>query len=177
MILNVWTDGGCRDNGSVGNIGAWAIWTGSDSKTGHKKETTNNQMELTAVLEGLKHAQLSGKKEINIFSDSAYVVNCFKDKWYEKWLRNGFIGTDKNPVKNKELWQEILEIYFYLTKNNVEVNFFKVKGHITKESELKKEFEKFVTKEKKVDWDEFVKIVYGNNKVDTLLNATMDNLK
>ena len=90
--------------------------------SGGKRETTNNVMELTAVVEGLKSLKFPCK--VNIYSDSAYVVNAFNQKWIYGWLKNGWKNSNKEPVKNKEIWQELYE----LTKIH-EVTFIKVKGH------------------------------------------------
>ena len=96
-----------------------------DSKkeiSGFNKNTTNNIMEITAVLEAVK--MLKFPCEITIYSDSAYVVNCFKQKWIYNWQKNNWRTSDKKPVKNKELWKEL---YNELQKHKFE--FVKVKGH------------------------------------------------
>ncbi len=90
--------------------------------SGGKKETTNNIMELTAVIEALK--LLKYPCNVSLYSDSAYVVNAFLQKWIMGWQKNNWKTSDKSDVKNKELWQELLE----LTKIH-NVTFIKVKGH------------------------------------------------
>ena len=86
------------------------------------KDTTNNVMELTAVIEALK--LLKFNCNVKLYSDSAYVVNAFNQKWIYGWMKNGWKNSNKEPVKNKELWEEL----YSLTKiHNVE--FIKVKGH------------------------------------------------
>ena len=94
--------------------------------SGGKDNTTNNVMELTAVIEGLKLLKFPCK--VKLYSDSAYVVNAFNQKWIYGWLKNGWKNASKEPVKNKELWQELYE----LTKIH-EVEFIKVKGHADNE--------------------------------------------
>ncbi len=79
-------------------------------------------MEITAVIEGLK--MLKKECEVEIYSDSAYVVNAFNNKWIYGWIKKNWIGSNKEPVKNKELWQEL---YSLVKKHNV--TFIKVKGH------------------------------------------------
>lgn len=79
-------------------------------------------MEITAVIEGLK--MLKYKCEVEIYSDSAYVVNAFNNHWIESWMKKNWINSSREPVKNKELWQEL----YNLTKQH-EVKFIKVKGH------------------------------------------------
>ena len=90
--------------------------------SGFNSKTTNNIMEITAVLEALK--LLKFPCEIKIYSDSAYVVNCFKQGWIYNWQKNNWKGSDKKPVKNRELWEEL----YSLTQKH-KVNFIKVKGH------------------------------------------------
>lgn len=108
--------------------GGWgAILIYGDVKkeiSGSKKETTNNVMEITAVLEALK--LLKESCEVEIYSDSAYVVNTFNKGWIHNWQQNNWKTSSKEPVKNKELWEELLG----LTKNH-KVSFIKVKGHST----------------------------------------------
>ena len=83
-------------------------------------------MELTAVIEGLK--LLKFPCEVDLYSDSAYVVNAFDKGWIYGWLKNNWVNSSKEPVKNKELWQEL----YNLTKIH-KVNFIKVKGHADNE--------------------------------------------
>ena len=90
--------------------------------SGGKKDTTNNVMELTAVIEGLK--LLKFPCEVDLYSDSAYVVNAFLQGWIYNWVKNDWRTAGKEPVKNKEIWQEL----YALTKTH-KVNFIKVKGH------------------------------------------------
>ena len=90
--------------------------------SGGKLDTTNNVMELTAVIEGLK--LLKFPCEVDLYSDSAYVVNAFKQGWIYNWVKNNWQTSGKEPVKNKEIWQKL----YNLTKIH-KVNFIKVKGH------------------------------------------------
>jgi len=90
--------------------------------SGGQKQTTNNIMEITAVIEGLK--QLKFECEVTIYSDSAYVVNAFKQGWIYNWMKNNWRTSGGDAVKNKELWQEL----YALTKKH-KVEFVKVKGH------------------------------------------------
>ena len=90
--------------------------------SGGTQDTTNNIMELTAVIEGLK--LLKHECEVEIYSDSAYVVNAFNNKWIYGWIKNNWNTSSKEPVKNKELWEEL----YSLTKIHT-VKFIKVKGH------------------------------------------------
>lgn len=90
--------------------------------SGGSPATTNNIMEITAVIEGLK--LLKRECEVEIYSDSAYVVNAFNNKWIYGWMKNNWKTASKEPVKNKELWEEL----YLLTKKH-KVTFIKVKGH------------------------------------------------
>ena len=90
--------------------------------SGYMPNTTNNIMEMTAVIEGLK--MLKYKCQVEIYSDSSYVVNAFNNFWIQGWIKNNWINSSKEPVKNKELWQEL----YGLTKKH-DVKFIKVKGH------------------------------------------------
>ena len=106
--------------------GGWgAVLIYNDIKkeiSGGSKETTNNIMEITAVIESLK--LLKEPCEVELYSDSSYVVNAFLQNWIESWQKNNWRNSKKEEVKNKELWLELIE----LTKVH-KVNFNKVKGH------------------------------------------------
>ena len=111
--------------GNPGPGGWGAILMFNDIKreiSGGKKDTTNNVMEVTAVIEALK--LLKRECEVEVYSDSAYVVNCFNNGWIYNWIKNNWRTSGKEPVKNKELWQEL----YALTKKH-KVKFVKVKGH------------------------------------------------
>lgn len=119
----IYTDGACSGNPGPGGWGSILMYKGNKKEiSGGKEDTTNNVMELTAVIEGLKLLKFPCK--VKLYSDSAYVVNAFTQKWIYGWLKNGWVNSSKEPVKNKELWQELYD----LTKVH-EVEFIKVKGH------------------------------------------------
>ena len=119
----IYTDGACSGNPGPGGYGAILMF-GENKKeiSGGKKDTTNNVMELTAVIEALK--LLKRPCNVRLYSDSAYVVNAFKQDWISGWIKNNWKNSNKEEVKNKELWQELLT----LTKTH-NVIFNKVKGH------------------------------------------------
>ena len=121
--VTIYTDGACSGNPGPGGWGAILIY-GENKKeiSGGEKETTNNIMEITAVIESLK--LLKYPCDVRLYSDSAYVVNAFNNNWVESWQKNGWINSKKEEVKNKELWKELIE----LTKTH-NVTFIKVKGH------------------------------------------------
>ena len=110
-------------NPGPGGWGTILMYKGIEKEiSGGMAQTTNNIMEITAVIEGLK--MLKYKCDVEIYSDSAYVVNAFNNKWIYGWMKNNWINSSKEPVKNKELWQEL----YGLVKQH-EVKFIKVKGH------------------------------------------------
>lgn len=112
-------------HGNPGPGGWGAILMYGDSKkeiSGAKKDTTNNIMEITAVLEAIK--LLKEECEVEIYSDSAYVVNAFNQGWIFNWQKNNWKTTSKEPVKNRELWEDL----YALTQKH-KVTFIKVKGH------------------------------------------------
>ena len=99
----IYCDGGCKPNPGPG---AWAaiLRYGAKEKelSGGEKQTTNNRMELTAVTRALE--ELKGECDVTVVTDSEYVANAFRQKWIDKWKRNGWISSTKEPVKNKDLW-------------------------------------------------------------------------
>ena len=123
VSVTIYTDGACSGNPSPGGWGAVLIY-GENKKeiSGGNKNTTNNIMEITAVIEALKC--LKNECKATVYSDSAYVVNCFNQGWIYNWKKNNWKTSTKGPVKNKELWEEL---YTLVKKYNVE--FVKVKGH------------------------------------------------
>lgn len=121
--VTIYTDGACSGNPGPGGWGAILMYKDTKREiSGGKKDTTNNVMELTAVIEALK--LLKYPCSVNLYSDSAYVVNAFLQNWIINWQKNNWKTSDKNDVKNKELWQELLEL-----TNIHQVKFIKVKGH------------------------------------------------
>lgn len=125
--ITIYTDGACSGNPGPGGWGAILMYKDNKKEiSGGKKDTTNNVMELTAVIEALKLLKYPCK--VNLYSDSAYVVNAFVQKWIFGWQKNNWKTADKKDVKNKELWQELVR----LTKIH-DVTFIKVKGHADNE--------------------------------------------
>src|SRR5436305_7658485 len=90
--------------------------------SGGESHTTNQRMELTGPIEGLR--ALTGRRAVAIHSDSAYVVNCFRDKWYLSWRANGWRNAQKKSVKNRDLWEALLELV-----ERHDVTWHKVAGH------------------------------------------------
>lgn len=120
--VTIYTDGACSGNPGVGGWGA-ILTCGKASKeiSSGEKNTTNNRMELKAVIEALK--SLKRKCKINIYTDSMYVKNGITD-WINNWRQNGWKNSKKQAISNQELWQELDS----LTKKHT-INWFWVKGH------------------------------------------------
>ena len=119
----IYTDGACSGNPGPGGWGAILMYGDTKKEiSGGKKNTTNNVMELTAALEALK--LLKYPCEVELYSDSAYLVNGFSNGWIYNWQKNNWQTANKEPVKNKEIWETL----YKMTKTH-KVNFIKVKGH------------------------------------------------
>ena len=121
--VDIYTDGACRGNPGPGGWGAILVYNGREKElSGGERETTNNRMELSAVI-----AALSALKEpcdITLTSDSKYVVDAVTKGWVESWRRNGWRKADKSPALNVDLWEQLLPL---LQMHHV--NFVWVRGH------------------------------------------------
>ena len=118
-----YTDGACSGNPGPGGWGAIVIEHGEERElSGSELRTTNQRMELMGVIQSLGF--LGSGRRVEIHSDSAYVINCFRDKWYERWRRNGWTNSQRKPVENRDLWEALLGL---VTKHDV--SWHKVAGH------------------------------------------------
>ncbi len=123
----LYTDGACSGNPGAGGWGAVLLYGEHKREiSGGEAETTNNRMELTAVIEGLE--RLKYPCEVDVYSDSAYTVNAFTEGWVYCWAKNGWKKGDGKAVLNDDLWKRLLS----LTQKH-EVTFHKVKGHADNE--------------------------------------------
>lgn len=121
--VDIYTDGACSGNPGVGGYCAILIYNGKEKVvSGREENTTNNRMELVAVIEGLK--ALKESCAVNLYSDSQYVINAINEKWLDGWVKAGWRANSKNSVKNVDLWQALIPL---LKRHNV--TFIKVKGH------------------------------------------------
>lgn len=121
--VTLYTDGACSGNPGAGGYGGILIYGNLQREySGGESLTTNNRMEMRAVIEGLLLLKYPCK--VDVYSDSAYTVNAFLNGWLAFWQKNGWKKADKQPVQNVDLWQELLR----LTAVH-EVTFHKVKGH------------------------------------------------
>lgn len=122
-LVRLYTDGACSGNPGPGG---WAaiLKFGPHQKeiSGNMSHTTNNRMELFAVISGLGALKQSCKVEV--YSDSSYVVNAFNQNWIESWQKRGWKTSDNKPVENQDLWRLLL-----ITMRKHDVSFHKVPGH------------------------------------------------
>lgn len=121
----VYTDGACSGNPGPGGWG-WAVApSGEPCGSGGEMHTTNQRMELMAVLEALRSLGVGSEAgAVKVVSDSTYVVNCFRDGWWVKWRRNGWKNSKKEPVANTDIWQPLVDLV-----EVGDVTFQWVKGH------------------------------------------------
>ncbi len=117
--LLAYTDGACKGNPGPGGW-AWAV-PGGAWAAGPSDDTTNQRMEITAAYEAVR----SNPGRLEVVSDSTYVVNCFRDRWWEGWIARGWKNTAKKPVANRDLWEPFVE----LVRDRGDVTFRWVKGH------------------------------------------------
>lgn len=123
MVVEIYTDGACSGNPGAGGYGAILMCKNKTKEiSGFEKQTTNNRMELLAVIEALKC--LKKPCVVELYSDSAYTVDAFNNNWIGSWIKNNWKNSSKQSVKNRDLWEELIR----LTEIH-KVNFHKVKGH------------------------------------------------
>ena len=119
----IYTDGACSYNPGPGGWAAVLLYKGNEKRiSGFEPDTTNNRMELTAVLEALK--ALKEPCSVTVHTDSAYIHNAFEKGWIDKWLMNGWKNASKQPVENQDIWKAILQ-----AAREHQVKYKKVKGH------------------------------------------------
>lgn len=171
-LINIYTDGACSGNQNDENTGGW----GCILEYGpHKKElcggecnTTNNRMELMALIaafEALKERGLS----IRVFSDSAYLVDCFNKKWYVNWQKNGWKTASRKPVENQDLWERLLKE----TERHT-MQFYRVRGHLNlnaPQEKLDAAYREFLKVNGPFTKDEFLYIAAQNIRADELANV------
>lgn len=119
-VTYVYTDGACSGNPGPGGW-AWAVPDGAWA-SGAEASSTNQRMEVMAALDALRH--LDGRVEV--VSDSTYVVHCFRDRWWQGWLRRGWRNSQNKPVANRDLWEPLVDL---VRARGDEVTFRWVKGH------------------------------------------------
>ena len=152
VTLDIYTDGSLKKLGQSLTFGGWSFIASRDNQklyaaAGGECETTNQRMELIAIIEGLNYASSIRRpnEKVVIYSDSAYAINCYLQEWYVNWQHNGWVNAKKQPVANQDLWEKIIP-YF----DNFWYDFRKVEGHTG---------------------------VYWNEECDTLAQAAAEGLK
>jgi ribonuclease HI len=122
-MIKIYTDGACKGNPGIGGWGALLVQNEQSIEIfDGELETTNNRMELMAVIEGLKHA-ISMNDDVQIYTDSSYVQKGIQE-WIHNWKMNGWRSSNKKPVKNQDLWQMLDTL-----NSSLNVDWFWVKGH------------------------------------------------
>ncbi len=122
-IVTAYTDGACSYNPGPGGWAAVLLYKGHEKAiSGYEPETTNNRMELRAVLEAF--LALKEPCEVHVYTDSAYIHNAFEKGWIDRWQRNGWKNASKQPVENQDLWKGILD-----ASGIHRAVYNKVKGH------------------------------------------------
>lgn len=125
--VTIYTDGACSGNPGPGGYAAVLMYNGTEKEiVGAEKETTNNKMEMMAVIKALE--ALKFPCDVTVYSDSTYVVDSIEKGWIYGWKKKNWIKSDKKPVKNVELWERLLKLM-----EIHKVNFVKVKGHADNE--------------------------------------------
>ena len=132
--VEIFTDGACSENPGPGG---WAAVFNSEDKckmiSGNESMTTNNRMELRAVIESFKKILSRFKTRKNIqfelYSDSAYVVNSINNGWVGKWQKNNWKTTKDEDVKNRDLWEQFVMLHETIKSIGIDVKIIKIKGH------------------------------------------------
>lgn len=121
--VTIYTDGACSGNPGPGGWAALLMYQGKERViTGAERNTTNNRMELAAVVEALRVLKEPVKAAVH--TDSAYIANAFQQGWIDNWQKKGWMTAGKKPVKNQDLWKDLLA---QMARHDV--RFVKVKGH------------------------------------------------
>ena len=189
-IVNIYTDGACSGNQNEENVGGWGCVL---EFAGHEKElsgaevnTTNNRMELKALIEALS-ALKEGGLELCIFSDSSYLVNCFRQRWIQGWQRNGWKNAQKKPVENRELWEQLLALlapntaHFYLIKGHQKLKEGGARANAPAFRKFKENNGDIIISAKapggaKLSYKRFAQIVEYNDRCDALATTAIKSL-
>ncbi|MDR1796064.1 MAG: ribonuclease HI [Clostridiales Family XIII bacterium] len=177
--INIYTDGACAGNQFDENTGGWGaiLEYGGYVKElfGGEADTTNNRMELLALIAGLSALTKTGYP-VRVFSDSSYVMKCLRERWHERWRENGWKTQARKPVENRDLWERLVAFL-----PDYDFRFYLVKGHVRPDapaSSMEKHFAKF--REHNGDgfsMDEFRHIIGRNNEADALANRGIEEVR
>lgn len=131
MKYEIWCDGASSNNGKNNSCGGWAYLIVKDGvmitqDSGGEVGTTNQRMELTAALNACREVEkMDAFAQVRIYSDSAYLINCWKQHWWRTWQANGWKNSKKEPVANQDLWEGIIPFFMKAPR----YDFIKVRGH------------------------------------------------
>lgn len=177
--LRIITDGGCSNNQSDDNVGGWGAVLEYKDQTkelfGGERRTTNNRMEMMALVEALKSLKRLDMP-IEVYSDSAYLINCFQQRWYDKWILNGWKNSKKEPVENQDLWEILLDSI----DNIPQITFYKIKGHLRLDDTvaLNHWYKKYLDTNKcNHSFDTFLEICRFNHRADALAGEGIKSIK
>ena len=121
--VTVYTDGACSGNPGPGGWAALILDNGGERiVSGAAPHTTNQRMELMAAIEGL--AAVETGRQVSLHTDSSYVMNCFRDRWWVRWEANGWLNAGKQAIANRDLWERLIA-----ETRRRDVRWHKVKGH------------------------------------------------
>jgi len=127
-LVEIYTDGACSGNPGVGGWAAILMYKDTRKEiSGAEAETTNNRMEMTAVIKAFE--MLKEKCRVKLYSDSAYVINAFLEGWTEQWSKNEWRALSGGKIKNIDLWEKLLGL-----EGKHSVEWIKVKGHSDNEN-------------------------------------------
>jgi ribonuclease HI len=176
---NIYTDGACSNNQSGAGLGGWGavLEYGAHRKEiwGGERGTTNNRMEMMALIGAFENLTKDGLR-IRVFSDSSYLMECFRKKWYVKWRNNGWLTAKKEPVENRDLWEKLLSF-----AERHDVSFYRVKGHLSldgSDAARQKAFAKFREwNGASFSYDDFLHATEMNIRADELANRGIDSLR
>ena len=136
LLIELYTDGACSGNPGPGGYAYYLKAKGNSLQcSGAKEKTTNNRMELLSVVKGINQAlqiwPYDGKREIKVYSDSAYVVNTVQQCWYKTWKQCNWKTKQGKEVKNKDLWERLVNLLESIErrKDKASIEFIKIKGH------------------------------------------------
>ena len=171
--VNIYTDGACSGNQSKKNIGGWGAIL---EYKNHIKEifggeinTTNNRMEMTALLSALKELKQTNLT-IKVFSDSSYLVDCINNQWYVNWMNNDWArGKKGSSVKNVDLWKTLITCF-----DDHVFRFHRIKGHVdlkSQKADLLRIYSKFIEWNGSLfSYEDFLYITQMNIRADALAN-------
>lgn len=122
-MIEIYTDGSGK-----GGWGAVIVYPdGHTEEIGGKiSNPTNNRAEMVAIIESIKYINPKRIDKVRIYTDSAYISNCFRDKWYVKWERNGWTTSNNTEVKNRDLWEKLI---YLIDPTTCKCDILKVQGH------------------------------------------------